>query len=83
MFLFSAPLYDLLAAEFCAACAEGDSLSERVVELDAPGGELLFRFTPFRKRGRLGFGCYRMETWCGGVRVSNNFDADRLRRMLR
>lgn len=83
MFLFSAPLYDLLAAEVRAACAEGDSLSERVVELDTPGGELLFRFTPFRERGRLGFGRYRMESWCGGVRVSNNFDADRLRRMLR
>lgn len=76
-------MYELLAAEVCAACAEGDSLSERVVEWGREERELLFRFTPFRERGRLGFGCYRMETWCGGVRVSNNFDADRLRRMLR
>lgn len=83
MFLFSAPLYELLAAEVFAVCAGRESLSERVVELEREDGELLFRFTPFRERGRLGFGRYRMETWCGGVRVSNNFEADRLRRMLR
>ena len=83
MFLFSAPLYERLAAEVLAVCAGQECLSEEVVELERGEDELLFRFTPFRKRGRLGFGRCRMETWCGGVRVSNNFEADWLRRLLR
>ena len=82
MFQFSGPMYEMLAGEVCDACAGGEPLSERVVELDWEERGLLFRFTPERESGRLGFVRYRMETWCGGVRVSNNFDADRLRRML-
>lgn len=83
MFLFSRPLYELLAREVCEVCAQGDPAAERVAELEREGDTLLFRFTPFREGGKLGFGRYRMETWCGEKRVSNDFDAERLRRLLR
>ncbi len=76
-------MYEMLAGEVCDVCAGGEPLSERVVELEWEECGLLFRFTPVREAGRLGFGRYRMETWCGGRRVSNNFDVDRLGRMLR
>lgn len=82
MFLLSAPLYELLAGEVAQACAGSGPLGERVVELDWEDRELLFRFSPCRDGSRLGFGAYRMETWCDGQRVSNNFDADWLRRLL-
>lgn len=83
MFLFSAPLYELLVREIIEACSEEGVRSERAVESDWDGCELLFRFTAERKKGRVGLVCCRLDSWCDGVRVSNDFDAERLGRMLR
>lgn len=82
MFCFSIPMYEMLAREMCDACPPGATLEEQVVELEWEERGLLFRFTPCREEDRLGFCRYRMETWCGGVKVSNDFDADRLRSLL-
>lgn len=82
MFHFSIPLYEMLVREVYDACPADAPLAERVVELDWADRELLFRFSPCREGGRLGFGRYRMETWCGDMKVSNDFDAERLRSLL-
>lgn len=82
MFHFSIPLYEMLVREVYDACGADVPLAERVVELGWEDREMLFRFTPFREGGRLGFSRYRMETWCGDLKVSNDFDADWLRALL-
>lgn len=82
MFRFSIPMYEMLVREVYDACGADAPLDERVVELCWEDRELLFRFTPCREAGRLGFSRYRMETWCGDLKVSNDFDADRLRALL-
>lgn len=82
MFRFSIPMYEMLVREVYDACPPDAPLDERVVELEWEERGLLFRFTPCREGSRLSFSRYRMETWGDGVKVSNDFDADRLRSLL-